>query len=386
MNEERLKALAKECGAITYTHRSSPHEAAVSFGPEGWAKFCAALAAQLGSVARDLTDEDMDAVIVAIAELNMGDIGYHAFCDRIIKLAAAPTEAKPEEPDCSGGIACTTCPDKRKCQRGCIRQGEALERPDQEPPQRHPLDVQALYELQKVMANFGGDWPEVPGEQEVVRRAKMLSRLLKADRKDLRAECDAVDALLRGLGLDPERCRTEGGALNVGRTLSFLKDGCAEAKPPTAPWGWKLVPVKMTDEMLCAPDYRRLVAASVGESERRYAARQRDWEAILLVAPKAPTEAKPAQDAVDEEQLPPMPENVLADIQQAHEYVSMWAKGEAYYAPVSAYDDMPGKRKATIKDVMKSAKFIAPRLMSASLAMRDYFAAIDVYTNKKGGV
>lgn len=104
----------------------------------------------------------------------------------------------------------------------------------------------------------------------------------------------------------------------------------------------------------------------------------------LLAA--APTEAKPAQDAVDAERLPPMPENVLADIQQAHEYVSMWAKGEAYYAPVSAYDDMPGKRKATIKDVMKSAKFIAPRLMSASLAMRDYFAAIDVYTNKKGGV
>ena len=84
------------------------------------------------------------------------------------------------------------------------------------------------------------------------------------------------------------------------------------------------------------------------------------------------------------ERLPPMPENVLADIQQAHEYVAMWAKGEAYYAPASAYDDMPGKRKATIKDVMKSAKFIAPRLMSASLAMRDYFAAIDAAMSKKG--
>lgn len=109
-------------------------------------------------------------------------------------------------------------------------------------------------------------------------------------------------------------------------------------------------------------------------------------EAVIADLAAAPTEAKPAQDAVDAERLPPMPENVLADIQQAHEYVSMWAKGEAYYAPVSAYDDMLGKRKATIKDVMKSAKFIAPRLMSASLAMRDYFAAIDVYTNKKGGV
>ena len=34
-----IMALAKECGAITYTHRSSPHEAAVSFGPIAWAKF-----------------------------------------------------------------------------------------------------------------------------------------------------------------------------------------------------------------------------------------------------------------------------------------------------------------------------------------------------------
>lgn len=48
-------------------------------------------------------------------------------------------------------------------------------------PRRHPLDVEALHELQKVMADFGGDWPDVPGEQEVVRRAKMLSRLWKTD-------------------------------------------------------------------------------------------------------------------------------------------------------------------------------------------------------------
>lgn len=47
---------------------------------------------------------------------------------------------------------------------------------------RHPMDVEALYELQKVMADFGGDWPDLPGEQEVVRRAKMLSRLWKTDR------------------------------------------------------------------------------------------------------------------------------------------------------------------------------------------------------------
>ena len=40
-------ALAKECGAITYTHRSNPHEAAVSFGPMAWEKFVEASARQL---------------------------------------------------------------------------------------------------------------------------------------------------------------------------------------------------------------------------------------------------------------------------------------------------------------------------------------------------
>lgn len=42
-----LTALAKECGAITYTHRSNPHEAAVSFGPAAWEKFVEASARQL---------------------------------------------------------------------------------------------------------------------------------------------------------------------------------------------------------------------------------------------------------------------------------------------------------------------------------------------------
>lgn len=96
-------------------------------------------------------------------------------------LSLISTNAR-SEPDCAGGMPCTKCPDKRKCQYGCLRQGEASENPN---------------------------------------------------RKDLRAECDAVDALLRGLGLDPERCRTEGGALNAGRALSLLKDGCTT--PPPAP-------------------------------------------------------------------------------------------------------------------------------------------------------
>lgn len=81
---------------------ASPHHFVLSVA--GLRSIIEALAAQPGAVCRDLTDEDMDAVIVAIAELNMGDIGYHAFCDRIVRLAAAPTEAKPAQDAVDAGM------------------------------------------------------------------------------------------------------------------------------------------------------------------------------------------------------------------------------------------------------------------------------------------
>jgi hypothetical protein len=43
---ETVQALAKECGATTYTNRSAP-DTAWAFGPEAWAKFCAALLVQM---------------------------------------------------------------------------------------------------------------------------------------------------------------------------------------------------------------------------------------------------------------------------------------------------------------------------------------------------
>lgn len=37
---------ARECGATTYTNRHTPGETAIAFGPQAWAKFCEAVAAQ----------------------------------------------------------------------------------------------------------------------------------------------------------------------------------------------------------------------------------------------------------------------------------------------------------------------------------------------------
>lgn len=94
--------------------------------------------------------------------------------DEIDELRAALASKLPADDDCAGGSPCTNCPDKKQCQRGCIRQ------------------------------------PEFIGQKSIAQD-----------------DCDTVDKLLSGLGLDPERCRTEGGALNVGRVLSLLQDGCA---------------------------------------------------------------------------------------------------------------------------------------------------------------
>ena len=47
------------------------------------------------SAARDMNDEDMDGVLNAIAQLNSGDLGFHAFCDRIRALSTPAVQAVP---------------------------------------------------------------------------------------------------------------------------------------------------------------------------------------------------------------------------------------------------------------------------------------------------
>ena len=86
--------------------------------------------------------------------------------------------------------------------------------------------------------------------------------------------------------------------------------------------------------------------------------------------------ASPVKVGGDERGIPPMPENVLADMQVTIDRLKMWAKGEAYYAPVNGYDD-PGVKKATISDVRKSAGYFAKRLEESYFALRDFMFAMD---------
>lgn len=46
----------------------------------------------------------------------------------------------------------------------------------------------------------------------------------EALRMHFEQECADVDKLLTRLGLDPERCRSEGGRLLVGRAVSMIQD------------------------------------------------------------------------------------------------------------------------------------------------------------------
>lgn len=48
-------------------------------------------------------------------------------------------------------------------------------------------------------------------------------------------ECNDADELLRMLGLDPERCRTDGGAINLARVRTFLSERKPEPMTPNLP-------------------------------------------------------------------------------------------------------------------------------------------------------
>lgn len=79
----------------------------------------------------------------------------------------------------------------------------------------------------------------MPDEIEGLRAhvALLKAALAQAEREndELRAQpaaataapsddCDDVNAILCIVGLDPERCRTEGGMLNVGRVRTLWED------------------------------------------------------------------------------------------------------------------------------------------------------------------
>lgn len=65
------------------------------------------------------------------------------------------------------------------------------------------------------------------------------------EREAFEAECDAADELMRLLGLDPDRCRTEGGAVNLARVRTLLDE--ARASAPSQADGWQPIETEPKD-------------------------------------------------------------------------------------------------------------------------------------------
>ncbi|WP_224796788.1 hypothetical protein [Pandoraea sputorum] len=96
----------------------------------------------------------------------------------------------------------------------------------------------------------------------------------------------------------------------------------------------------------------------------------------MLAEARAALSADGGEDKREIPDLPPPPDNVLADMQVTVDRLKMWAKGEAHYAPANGYDD-PGVKKATISDVKKSAGYFAKRLEESYFSLRDFLFAMD---------
>jgi hypothetical protein len=127
-------------------------------------------------------------------------------------------------------------------------------------------------------------------------------------------ECDDTDTILRALGLDPARCRTDGGSLKVQMIVGAL------AKPAAAPEGWQLVPVEPTEAMWSAgrdpvmfrelkhyrpaslpvPAWQRNPDGTVEKDTSKGTTAVHVWRAMLAAAPGAPTAPAPTSATVSE--------------------------------------------------------------------------------------
>lgn len=64
--------------------------------------------------------------------------------------------------------------------------------------------------------------------------------------EDFQRECDAADEMMRMLGLDPHRCRTEGGAINIGKVREQVSN---EFRERMIAAGWTPPPVHPADAL-----------------------------------------------------------------------------------------------------------------------------------------
>ena len=139
--------------------------------------------------------------------------------------------------------------------------------------------------------------------------ATNATKAVAAQAAEWERECDDTDTILRALGLNPVKCRTDGGSLKVQMIVGAL------AKPAAAPEGWQLVPVEPTEAMWSAgrdpvmfrelkhyrpaslpvPAWQRNPDGTVEKDTSKGTTAVHVWRAMLAAAPRpAPAEPQPA--------------------------------------------------------------------------------------------
>jgi len=96
------------------------------------------------------------------------------------------------------------------------------------------VPVEPTEDMKTAGAPLIGQYREAGKRYAEAAYRAMLAAAPTPPAQDQGDDCDDVDAILRIVGLDPERCRTEGGALNVGRTRTLWEDVVSPAAQPAA--------------------------------------------------------------------------------------------------------------------------------------------------------
>lgn len=99
--------------------------------------------------------------------------------------------------------------------------------------QRHPIAEQFARDMRRGEMKGGG----LSMQAATALRCAVVKEQERQDGWE--QECADTDNLLRRLGLDPERCRTESGFLNVAKTMTLLSERGAAAAQEGQPVAWR---------------------------------------------------------------------------------------------------------------------------------------------------
>jgi hypothetical protein len=118
--------------------------------------------------------------------------------EAIVRRAVAERDALL---DCAGGMPCSDCPDKRKCERGCVRKPEFIS------AEHHALGVGVSMEVGAGRPEPFKPCDQCSGWRELCMESMRCQRL---DNTDLRASLEAATRAAVGVLVVGHACKLDG--------------------------------------------------------------------------------------------------------------------------------------------------------------------------------